>query len=182
MPSPEINDVWGNTAPPNLPKLVELPSGQVVKAVRIGVEGLVTAGILGEGDELTKLVDQKHLKGKPDKAIQTALMSDPKAVGAFVSIIDRALLLIVVEPKVHHHLDDKGKMISPEDREPGVYTDQIPFTDKVELMNFGVGGLTDLARFRQQPTDTVAAVADVAVVPVPSERAPRDRPRRKRKS
>ena len=176
MPSPEINNVWGNTTPTNLPEVVTLPSGQVVKAKRIGVEMLVLAGILGEGDALTAMIQKQYFGGgglNADKATQ-ALMNDPHAFGSLMEVMDRTMPLVVVEPRVLLHLEDlekpgpggaKTRLIPPDEREPGaIYTDQVPIADKVKLLEFGIGGGNSLTRFHQQPEDSVAAVAAVSGV------------------
>jgi hypothetical protein len=176
MPAPEVNDVWASNSPADAVDTVNLPSGQIVHARRIGVESLVRAGILGESDELVQLVQSQHFrKGRPQDQAVASMMQDPKAFGSLMDVMDRSLPLIVVKPQVRLHLVDlpkpapdgsKTKLIAPEDREPGViYTDQIPFGDKVDLINYGVGGLASLTRFRQQPEGSVAAVADGQGVP-----------------
>jgi hypothetical protein len=184
----KANNVWAQQAILGSAEQLTLPSGQTCLAKRIGMDGMLEAGILGEADSLTAYVGRKHVrrvrgaKGTPDgeQVNISSVMRDPEAIKAMVFLMDRAVPLIVVDPKVHLHFEflDNGqtKMIPVEDREPGeVYTDQIGFEDKAYLFQYAVGGTRDLERFRQQSADAVAGVDNGEDVSVPAERSTRDR-------
>jgi len=190
MPTPEVNNVWAKNSPSNEVDVIPLPSGQVVHARRIGLETLVRAGIVGEADQLTMAVQEKHFKkSKNQDQAASAMMRDPKAFGILMEVMDRALPMIVVKPKVALHMVDlakpapdgsKTRTLSPEEREDGViYTDQVPFADKVELINYGIGGLASLDRFREQPEGAVAAVVDGEELPSTSVGSARNRAQRR---
>ena len=186
---PQINNVWGQAVPAHQIHTMTLPSGQVVRAKRIGVETLVFAGLIGEGDQLVSAIQKNHFGGNADK-ISQSILGDPKQFGTLMELLDRAAPLIVVEPTVRLHMEDienpgkdgpKTRMIPPEEREPdAIYTDQIGLQDKVALLNFGIGGLSDLTRFREQTGPSVAAVADVPGVPVPAQPPAGNRAQRRR--
>lgn len=191
MPSADINDVWAQQPDTGTIENITLPSGQTVNARRVAVQDLVVAGVLQEADALTAFVQNNHLspRAKSDDAIQAA-MADPKAFGSLIMLVDRVVPHIVVEPRVRLHLVDlpkpdadghKTRMIPAEDREPGViYSDKIPLQDKIHLLHWAVGDVSQAVGFRQQSENPVAAVANVAVVPHGSQRPPRNRKGRNR--
>lgn len=186
MPStaqPEINNVWGSTERQGLVTRITLPSGQTADCKRIGMEGLVEAGILNDMDGLTGVVDQRFVKrarngGKPTQEIDVAAISeDPESLKRIILVVDRALPHIVVEPTVRLHLRDlpngKTEMIPDDEREAGVYTDQIGFEDKMFLLNWAVGGSADPRRFLDESGDVVGNVAPSRSVRRAAKRAPR---------
>jgi hypothetical protein len=72
-------------------------------------------------------------------------------------------------------------MIPRDNREDGViYTDMIGIEDKVFILKFGIEGITDLNRFREQSKTSVAAVANGQRVPYPAQRTSRNRSGRRR--
>lgn len=187
MPVPnevEINNVWASRTAEGEPETMTLPSGQVVKARKIGLQKLIEAGVMSEADSLTQLIGTKHFNEKPAEVMQMAL-ANPKAFGSLVMMIDRALPIIVVEPDVRLHVKirESGEtvLIPVEHRESGmVYTDQIDLQDKIFLLNYAVGDLQQLAPFRGQAGDDVATVADGSDVPRAPKRTARDKPKRRR--
>lgn len=195
MPQPEVNNVWGQSAPLNQTDTLTLPSGQIVHARRVGLEALIKTGIIGEADALTQLVDQNHLRRGGGKAKQQdpmqAMMRDPRAFGTLMEIMDRSIPLIVVKPEVRLHMVEldrpaadgsKTRMLNDDERQDGViYTDQIPITDKVDLLNYGVGGLTSLASFREESEAPVATVEHGEGVPDSPQRPAGNRAQRRSK-
>jgi hypothetical protein len=174
-----LNNTWGSEVPEGSTRRIKLPSGNECDAERTGLEGIVKAGVLSEGDTLTDVIDKKHVRrvrgGKSadrDEVNIQSLMDDPEALGKVVMTVDRALVHIVKNPTVALHFHDldephpkTGAMTRrlPEDeRKDGlVYTDQIPLEDKMFLFNWAVGGGTpDAERFRGQSASAVAGVAD----------------------
>jgi len=192
MPSADINDVWAQQAPVGTIENLTLPSGQTVNAKRVAVQDLILAGVVGESDALTQFVQKHHLtsgKAKPNEAMKAA-MDDPKQFGNLVLLVDRIMPHVLVNPSVMLHLVDlvdpppgapKTRMIPVSDREPGViYTDQIPLTDKVFLLHWALGDVSQAVGFREEPAPAVAGVADVASVQDPAQRPARNRKGRKR--
>jgi hypothetical protein len=180
----KVNNVWANTAPEGTSELLTLPSGQTAQCKRMGMSGLVEAGILNDVDTLTSLVDQKHVrkvrgaKGRADgEAIDAAsLMKDPESMKKIILLVDRSTPAIVAEPAVHLHLrdlpDGTTQFIPVEERIPGgIYTDQIGFEDKMFLFNWAVGGSPDVDRFLSESADAVEPVATKSGVSRPAKRA-----------
>lgn len=195
---PQVNQVWGQAQPVNLATTLTLPSGQVCKAKRLGMEGILSAGLLGDADSLTAYIGRKHVRQvKGGKGADTEVVNvrtiagDPEALKRVVFLVDRATPHIVTEPEVLLHLeflDDGGtRMIPPEERQEGmIYTDQIGLEDKMFLFQFAVGGSGDLERFRSESQAIMEDVPDgedvqrVAVAGAPSGGGgKRRRPRRR---
>lgn len=165
------NSVWASKDPTSgQEEELTLPSGQTCRARKIGMEGLLQAGLINEADSLTSLVDKKHIRkvkganGKADgeELDSQSLVKDPKALGSLIEMAERALPLIVVSPRVTSAKDEQGVLIPIEDRDPSlVYTDQIDMLDKFELFGWAMGDMAGLENFRgKQPTGHVAGVVD----------------------
>ena len=179
-PEPVINQVWAQAQAVNTAATLTLPSGQVCKAKRLGMEGILTAGLLGDADSLTAYVGRKHVrkvKGGKGPDVETVnvrtIAQDPEALKRVVFLVDRATPHIVAEPTVHLHLEflDEGgtRMIPPEERvEGGIYTDMIGLEDKMFLFQFAVGGSGDLERFRSESATVMEDVPDGEDVPRPA--------------
>lgn len=187
-----INNVWASTTPLNGVEFVTLPSGQTAHLKRIGLEGVIAQGLLGEFDTLTDYVGKQHVrrvKGGKTADHETvnaeSLMKDPKALAKIVFLIDRATPLVVDSPKVLLHLtfeaDGSTLMIPAAEREPGaIYTDQVPLEDKMYIFNYAIGGTRDLERFRSQVDEAVGHTPDGEDVQRPPQHNTAPRPKRKR--
>lgn len=186
-PTNNVNNVWAST-PASLAGVEEeltLKSGQTCRARKIGMEGLIQAGLISESDTLLSLVDEKHVrkirgaKGKADGLALNAesVVKDPRGMTAIVAMTDKALPLILVSPVVKLNKDDAGNVIPLDKREPNVvYTDQIGMLDKFELFAWAVGDMGHINTFRDDATEgDVAAVGDVKGVRPKTKRAPRNR-------
>ncbi|MET0418702.1 MAG: hypothetical protein ABW022_22025 [Actinoplanes sp.] len=186
---PPVNNVWAsNTAEGDAEELT-LPSGQTCLAVKLGMEGLISAGILAEADSLTAIVTDKHVrkvrggKGVADgiEVDNKSLMKDAGAMMSIITLADKALPHIVQSPDVRLHYvtnpDGSTTKIPKEKREPGIiYTDQVGFEDKMFLFEFCMGNLAgELATFRGESPDALGAMATRTVVPVKAKRPSRNR-------
>lgn len=176
------NNVWGSNSPTGASEELTLPSGQTCRARRVGMEGLIAAGVLSEFDSLSSIVGSKHIRkvrGAKSKAdteeINTAaLMKDGKALGSMLAMVDKCLPIILESPAVACANDESGNVIPLEDREPGrIYTDQIDMVDKFELFQWSVGTTSDLEPFRGPAATDVAGVVNGAGVQKPAKRAAR---------
>lgn len=189
------NNVWGTSAPSTQTEFLTLPSGQTAYANRLGMEGLLMAGVLGQADSLTAYVGKEHVqrvrgaKGQPDgeKVNASSVMRDPEALRSIVKLVDMATPHIVSNPVVHLHFtvrdDDTTLIIPMAERDKAlIYTDQISFDDKMFLFNFAIGGTRDLQRFREESAAAVAGVEDVPGVPRPPVRLSRSERRKQHQS
>jgi hypothetical protein len=195
MPSADINDVWAQQPETGTIENITLPSGQTVNARKVALQDLIVAGVVAESDALSGFVQKNHLSsGRPQQVTQEdamkVAMGDPKAFGSLMMLIDRVIPHVVVNPVVRLHLVDldkpapdgsKTRIIPTEEREPGViYTDRVPFQDKIYLLSWAVGDLNHAVPFREESKTTVATVANVADVPHPTQRPHRNRKNRNR--
>lgn len=162
-----------------------LPSGQRCQARRVGVEGLIDAGLLDSLDELTSLVQTEHVQPKskaiPARSIAStpkitaadtdaatkALAADPERLGTAFSVIDKLVVYIVVQPtlwvdykmKIKDNEAKDGLRIETDDefahrQEIAAKTSATPvrrvrLEDKMELLNWVMGGVSNLKNFRQ---------------------------------
>lgn len=170
------NDVWATSTPTDSSEDLTLPSGQTCRAKRLGLEGVMTSGILGEADSLTAYVGRQHVdrvrKGNgstEEKLNASSVLKDPEALKAIVFLVDRAVPLIVETPPVQSHFvpdGDTTRMLSAAEREDGViYTDRIPLEDKMFLFNFSIGGSRSLEQFRSATDSVVAGLDSVESLP-----------------
>lgn len=109
---------------------LELPSGQLCEVRRVGVTGLVTAGLLDSIDSLTGIVQTEHVdriqKGERVKLTKDDVKTftgDPKRLNEAMNLMDRVIEYVVTQPKVLRPVvrDERGKPIltAKVDRESG---------------------------------------------------------------
>jgi hypothetical protein len=159
---------------------VELPSGHTIQARRPGVQGLVAAGLLDNFDELTALVQTEHIEpnttGRPvaglpkvdgdqSKATAESLMRDPKKLETALHLMDRLAVYVIVQPPAW--IDYQGKDETDEawearkaqaESEEMYPVRQIDLDDKMFLLNWAVGGSSDLAGFRAGTNELLGSV------------------------
>lgn len=157
---------------------VELPSGNICQARRPGVQGLIGAGLLDSLDELTALVQTEHIDPKTPSGMAAAqrvtakqaedatqaLLADKDKLETAFTLIDRITAYVVVQPPVW--VDYKLKVSDP-GQESRIETDdefnrreeaaakagaiavrEVDDEDKMFLLQWCVGGTSDLAGFR----------------------------------
>jgi len=133
---------------------VELPSGNVVKLRRPGLDTFVQAGQVP--NSLMSLMTSFRDSGKetPDyDAVGDEILNHPEKLQELMSFLDFAVTKIMVDPPVSAVPEDG------EPRDPGkLYTDEVDLEDKFFMLNYAVGGVNDLAKFRQQLAPGVDAV------------------------
>lgn len=183
MPSDNFtpNNVWGSTAPEGSEEELTLPSGQTCRARKVTVTSMIEAGILNNADSLTAMVDQYTRTVKGGKVadgttvVDNKILGDSKALKMMIEMADRSLPAIVVSPPVTLHFSERTvgkttvtKKLTEDERDelravtPGlIFTDQIDLEDKMELFEWGVGGLKAFSSFRQGPTTDVGDVVPV---------------------
>lgn len=190
------NSVWADSAPAGVTEELTLPSGQTCAAVRMGMQGLLEAGILTEADSLTATVSNhmRKVKGANGKADGTelneaAVLRDPNALRGLITMADKAIPHIVKSPKVVLHYetqkDGSTKTLTPlqrarikqqSDQPLVVFTDQIGLDDKLFLFDWSVGGVAKATSFREESDSDVGSV-----VPEPSVSVSAKRPARRKR-
>lgn len=190
------NAVWSSADPEGQTEELTLSSGQTCLAKRVTVTGLIESGILTQADSLTAVVDQYTRKVKGGKGIadgtpviDSALLRDSATISAMIMMADRSLPAIVISPPVALHFKDVTvgkttvtKALTPAERKdiqdarPGVvFTDQIGLDDKMELFEWGVGGLKAFSSFRREPQADVGGVVPIEGRRGKTKRRPRNR-------
>lgn len=190
---PPINNTWAQNAPEGQSETVTCPSGNTCEAKKLGMDGLIEAGILSDADSLTALVGEKHIRkvrgGKGpdhDEINMDSLLKEPKALASMFLLVDKSLPHIVTEPPVALHFrtekDGSTVRLNSQEREQMrhlrgvdvlVFTDQIDLEDKMHLFEYGTGGLSALTSFRGGSSTDVGSVGPVASSKGPSKRRTR---------
>lgn len=169
----QVNSVWANTPLLGDSDWIDMPSGQVCKIRRIGMEGVLASGVMGDVDSLGAFVGERHLSGAGHKGKGGAqgvnvmsLMRDPEALKKIVFLVDRVCPLVITEPTVMSHFEFVGntmetRMIPADKRNPEVvYTDQIGLEDKMFIFAYTMGASRDLERFRRESEEAVGTASD----------------------
>lgn len=169
---------------------LRLPSGNVALVRRVGPEAFMEQGIMP--DALAPIV-QKAIhdkKGLPPKALDK-VVEKPEMMGQMVEMMDRICVYAVIEPVVKmppgcticgeqdnvksaalhedetlvdYHLFTEA----PRDVE-ALYVDEVDLTDKIFIMNYCVGGTSDLERFRGEHRAAVGSMDAQPGVEGPTE-------------
>jgi hypothetical protein len=188
----KVKNTWGSNVAEGESCVITCPSGNEVEAKRVGMQGVVEAGVLGEADSLMEFVDKRHIKrvrgGKGpdrDELNMETILEDPEQLGRIMMMVDRMIPIIVMEPACALHFEDlenvpagepTTRRIPTEKRDPDlVYTDQIGFEDKMYVFNWSVGGTADATRFREESSRAVATVGDVEDVARPAKRVAKNK-------
>lgn len=157
----------------NKPIELELPSGEVCLAKRPGLDTLLAEGVFSDGlmPIIQKAIDSGKSNGVQAELDEKEILKNPKLLRDVMSSYDKVLPLVVVEPVVKNHrrqdgVDSDGEpkwvTIPQSERDDDiVYTDEVDMLDKVFVFQWASGGSPDLAKFRQQLGEGVAALADV---------------------
>ena len=169
---------------------IPLPSGKVCLANRIGMVAFLQQGAIP--DYLTPIVqrvirEKRYLPPEKEKELAT----DPVAALKTQEMLDRALVMTVVEPKVHmppgcaecgmwlnFNDDDRHNRKSEkfehdfeqeELDEDLLYADEVDLVDKMFLFQWSVGGRADLNSFREQYAESLERMASLTETEDPSE-------------
>jgi hypothetical protein len=151
---------WGGELLADLP----LPSGQLCQARRVGVEGLMKAGIAHQIDPLMKLVQghedrvkkgmTQEEKDKLEEQSILKMMSNDEQMESLFHLLNRVLCHVVVQPPVQMAPDDITRRV-----DGVIYTDMVDLEDKLYIMSWTVGGADAVAQFRTQLAGDVGSVS-----------------------
>ena len=140
---------------------LKVPSGQMCLCRRPGLEGLIKAGIVSNFDMLTKIVgDQAERiktgkEPKSDEEIMSDVMSSPEKLEEMMRVINKIVCYVVVKPEIQSAPNDITRRITGV-----IYDDMIDIEDKMFIMNFALGGVRDLSKFRGQYDAALGSVGD----------------------
>jgi hypothetical protein len=166
---------------------LKLPSGGLCQAKRPGVNGMIEAGILDNFDQLTALVQTEHIgpntpsartKVTPAQAqaLGQSFMADKEKLQAAISMMDKLVAYVVVQPPVwidykltEDETDEAFAARQAEAEDEGrVGASIVDLDDKTFIMNWALGGSSDLAAFRQGTKELMAGVAPVEEIQQPA--------------
>lgn len=150
---------WGAAQGEQLTDL-EVPSGQLCQARRPGLEGLLKAGIVHNFDTLTKMIGQQaqKVKGRPvksDEQLMQDILADPAKIDELTHVINKIVCYVVVQPKIAYPPNDPTSRANDV-----IYADMIDLEDRMFIMNWALGGVRDLERFRGEHESALGSLGD----------------------
>ena len=138
---------------------LKLPSGALCRVKVIGPESLLSSGLLDSVDSLSAIVSGDMIptaeRGRP-AVDAAALAKDMTAIKQVIDTYDDLMFKVVVKPVLYDKPDTESERIAGR-----AYIDKISFEDKAFIMQFVMGGTSDLETFRQESEESVASVAAV---------------------
>lgn len=148
--------------------LLELPSGATAKVVNRGMRAFLSEGMVP--NSLMSIVEESLNKGRPPEMSEVVGENmDPKMVDDMYRLMDNAVILCFVEPRVLPAPD-----LGEERDDDLLYVDEIDDEDKMFLFQWVTGGTRDVEQFRRQLATDLAAVSgsqDVGSAPKRASRA-----------
>ena len=135
------------------PVKLALPSGNVCLAKNPGMEVFLLQGMIPNA--LLPLVQQAVEQGQGLTPTQQAkLNTDPEMLGQVMEFARMCLVECVVEPVVLPVPEGEAQ------RDPEcLYADEVDLEDTIFIMQWVVGGTSDLERFREEQASALATVA-----------------------
>lgn len=144
---------------------VVLPSGNVMRIRRIGMQTLIATGKVPNA--LMGIMKSAVDKGTGMQGVEGELkdlMGDEKALRDLTQFTDDLLVMTSIEPKVYPAPKTEA------DREDDkLYVDEVEEEDKAFLFQLLQGGTADVEQFRRESRSGVAAVFGRENLDVPSE-------------
>lgn len=134
--------------------LLTLPSGNVMRVKKIGLQALMRTGIMP--NSLMGYAEKAVQKGKKQEVSEVdmlEILKDDKKVAEIATFMDEVTILCAEEPEVHH-LPDEG--VEKDDNL--LYVDEVSEEDKMFLFQAVTGGTTEVETFREEHARNVAAV------------------------
>lgn len=149
-----------------LPSKDEDGNHNVCLVKRPGVQGLIAAGLLDSFDSLTGLVGLHFEESEGKQALEEgvrALSENKEKLKDALDLIDKVVVFTVVEPSVLP-LPDGDWLRDPD----ALYIDEVDIDDKMFILNFVVGGTSDLEAFREGTEQLVGGISAGKVISLPS--------------
>lgn len=178
--------------------VISLPSGEKCLARRVGMKVFLKVGVVPDylATTVQKLIAAKQ--GGPPSKVFNEMAKDTQAVLKTEELMDRALCMTVVQPRVvmppgcaykdssgkvcgkwlayndadvHNHESDffDHDYVLEERSDEVLYADEVDMEDKLFLFNWSVGGGADLDTFRKQWAESMAALEPLEGDELPSK-------------
>jgi hypothetical protein len=137
-------------------QLLPLPSGLVVRAIRVDLQTFILQGSVP--NPLMEIVNEALQKGK--KADIPSMVGlddgevDLEAINEMVEIVDAVVIESVKEPQVHPIPED-------DDMDDNLlYVSEFDAEDKMFIFQWAVGGTDDVERFREEARADLDALVE----------------------
>lgn len=162
--------VWGKNADFKRPFPYTAPSGQRVLLKRLDMADILKMGIAEDLDFMTKALAAEPEKPKaegeetPDEGLSMfSVLAKSKNFDKLEKAINAVCVTGVIAPKLHlPPLHENARQLGL------LYVTDIPFNDRFVM--FGeIFDMEGIATFREESTDGMGSVPDVADVPLPAE-------------
>lgn len=160
---PTAASAWKKSA---VPPLLEMPSGNYMRVKKIGLQALVTKGIVP--NSLLGIAEKAIAKGQqkqgPSESDLVDLVQDQEKVAEIGQFMDEVVMLCAAEPIVHP-LPPEGV----ERDDDILYIDEVDDEDKMFIFQVVTGGTTDVESFRAETGATMATLRGRQDVELPAE-------------
>jgi hypothetical protein len=151
-----------------------MPSGNWMSFRKVGMQTLMATGMMP--NSLMAIAQKSVAKGKGEPAGLSdddlaILLQDEKKILEISSFMDKIMIFLAVEPKVHEiPLDDAGNAIDIDARDPELlYVDEVGEEDKQFLFNVVAGGTKDVESFRREHSASMATVRGLQAMESPAQ-------------
>jgi hypothetical protein len=150
----------------SLGDIVELPSGNVIRMKRVGLQTLMKTGMMPNSllSIAQKAVDKgKGFEGPTDEEM-AELASDEGKLIEMMNFFDKMVCFVVAEPAIH--LPPQAGV----ERDPELlYVDEVDDEDKMFIFQVVTGGTTDIEQFRREHADKLGVVRGREDLELPAE-------------
>jgi hypothetical protein len=168
-----VSETWAKSNDYKKPFDYTLESNpdQTCRVHRLDMGDLLKLGIAEELDFMSKaLMTQDSPDDQKAKEAVASAITSAENFGRMEKMINSVVCAGVILPKLHLPPEHENA------RQPGlIYADSIPFSDRIELFSV-IFESEGLSTFRKEQEDSVGNMADVTVVPLPSDESVDVRP------
>jgi hypothetical protein len=169
-----VSDTWAKSNDYKKPfdYTLEANPDQTCRVRRLDMGDLLKLGIAEELDFMSKaLMTQDSPDDQKAKEAVASAITSAENFGRMEKMINSVVCAGVVLPKLELPPNDENARVAGV-----IYADSIPFSDRIELFSV-IFESEGLSTFREKQEDRVGNVADVTVVPLPTDESVDVRPR-----
>lgn len=136
---------------------LELPSGNVCLARRVGLQSFLKRGMIP--NSLLPIIENSLKQGKPVQPDNpmAGVKLDLESINSILDLQDEVTLSAVIEPKVAR-IPVEGDLDYHERDPDKLYIDDVDQEDKAYIFSWAVGGVSDLEQFRERQREGVDLV------------------------
>lgn len=132
---------------------VELPSGNIIKLKKLGMQSLLASGVIP--NSLLGIIQSALTKGRGmEDAALAEMAKDPKQLQDMMNMMDRLIVAVAVEPRIYAVPKN-----SEERDDELIYSDEVNEVDKSFIFQLVSGGTSDLEEFRKEHAKGVESIS-----------------------